>query len=70
MGFIIGAVIQRYGGRGGWVLYGVWMVFFICFRLLPWKQYTIVDWLVPLLLLLAGGGLVWSVRSLLRATIR
>ena len=70
LGFIIGAVIQRYGGRGGWVLYGLWMVFFICFRFLPWKQYTIVDWLVPLLLLLAAGGLIWSVRSLLQATIR
>ena len=25
-GFIIGAFLQRFGGRGAWVIWGIWMV--------------------------------------------
>ena len=70
VGFVIGALIQRFGRRGGWVLWGLWMVFFLIFPRLPWKTHEVVNWLIPLLVGLGVLALIWSVRSLLRATIK
>lgn len=71
IGIIAGALIQRFGSKGGWTLWGVWM-FFCCggIRLLPWKQHTILDWLVPLAAAVLAAGLVWSLWSLRRATVK
>lgn len=70
LGIIIGAMIQRFGGKSLWVFWAVWML--VCFspQLLPWKQYTIVDWLFPLLGLMTLGALAWSVWSLLHAVVK
>ena len=70
LGVIIAAVLLRYGRKGGWVLWGGWMSFFLGSQFLPWKTYTITDWLFPLLALLFLAGLVWSLWSLLRISVR
>ena len=70
LGFVGGAVVQRFGKRGGWTLWGIFMVVCLGLPRLPWARYTIVDWLFPLLGVLAAASLVWSIWSLLRAVIR
>lgn len=69
-GLIMGAIIQRYGGKGGWFLWAVWMA--VCFlpQLLPWKQFTITDWLFPMMGVMALAGLIWSCWSLLHAVVK
>ena len=69
-GLILGATLQRFGGRGGWIIWGVWMVFIFGQQLLPWKTHMITNWLFPLVGLLFLGGLIWSVWSLLRAAVK
>ena len=71
LGVVGGAVVQRFGSKGGWTLWALWM-FFCCggIRMLPWEKYTIVDWLFPLLAVAFGVGLVWSLWSLRRATVK
>lgn len=72
-GTIIGAVMQRFGAKGGWIIWGIWMV--ACFgpQLLGGQVFAIGDWnmwMLPVALVLGLAGLVWSVWSLLRAVIR
>lgn len=71
LGVVAGAVVQRFGNKGGWVLWGFWM-FFCCggIRMLPWKQHTILDWALPLAAVVLAAALVWSVWSLYRATVK
>lgn len=70
LGLISSGVIHRFGRTGAWVLYGVFMA--MCFfpQYLPWEKYTITDWLFPLLLLCILSALVWSIHTLLHATIK
>ena len=70
VGFIVGALTQRFGRMGGWLIWGVWMVFFIMFPRLPWKTHEVVNWLVPGIGTVALTAFVWSVWSLLHATIK
>ena len=70
VGLIIGALIQRYGSKGGWFLWALWMAFIVVFQLLPWKKYTIVDWLFPLLGMFLLASFLWSVWSLLHAVVK
>ena len=70
VGFSCGAIIHRFGQKGGWVLWGCWMVFFLFFQNLPWKTHTVTDWLVPALVITAAAAFLWSIRYLLRASIR
>ena len=70
VGLIIGALIQRYGGKGGWFLWALWMAFIIVFQLLPWKQYTIVDWLIPLLGIFVLACFLWAIWSLLHTVVK
>lgn len=70
LGIIIGAMVQRFGGRALWVFWAVWLL--VCFapQLLPWKQYTIVDWLFPLLGVFVLAAFLWSIWSLLHAVVK
>lgn len=70
LGIIMGALIQRFGRKGMWVLWGIWMAACFAPQLLPWKHYTITDWLFPLLGAAAVLALVWSVWSLLHAVVK
>ena len=73
LGFIIGAFLQRFGARGGWVLWFIWMV--ICFapQLLPLEDFTLPlspDFLLYTAAVLAAAMLIWSVWSLLHAVVK
>lgn len=71
LGLIVSAVIHRFGRVGGWTLYGVWMVFMLGQSFLPWKEHWwTAPWLYPAVWVLALAALAWSVRTLLRVTIK
>ena len=65
-----GALIQRFGGKGGWIIWGICMAPMILGQLLPWQTYEVTDWLVPMLVVLFVGGFLWSIWSLLHAVVR
>lgn len=70
LGIIIGAMLQRFGGKSLWIFWAIWML--VCFspQFLPWKQYTIVDWLFPLLGIFVLASFLWSIWSLLHAVVK
>lgn len=70
VGILIAAFLLRFGRRGIWLLWGIWLAGLVGFQLLPWKTHTIVDWLMPMLGVSLLAGLVWSFWSLLRTTIK
>ncbi len=69
-GIIVGALIQRFGGKGGWIIWGICFAPMILGQLLPWKTYEITNWLIPLLAVLFVAGFLWSLWSLLHAVVR
>ena len=69
-GIIAGALVQRFGSKGGWIVWGACMAPTILGQLLPWRTHTITDWLFPLLGILFAAGLIWSVWSMLHAVVR
>jgi len=69
-GVIAGAIVHRFGRKGGWVIWAAWMCFCIAFPQLPWQTSEVTNWLIPLLIVLVAASLLWSVHSLLRACIR
>lgn len=70
LGIIIGAMLQRFGGKSLWVFWAIWMLVCLSPQLLPWKQYTIVDWLFPLLGVFVLASFLWSIWSLLHAVVK
>lgn len=72
-GLIGGAIIQRFGTKGAWVLWGIWMVICLGPQLMgnrmmligDWNQYTIGAGIV-----LGIGCLVWSLWSLSHAVVK
>ena len=72
-GFIIGAFLQRFGARGAWILWGIWMVLTFAPQLLGYNVLMIGHWgwwTVPLIAALVLAGLIWSVWSLLHAVVK
>lgn len=69
-GLIAGAVIQRFGAKGGWIVYGACFGPMILMQILPWRTHQITDWLFPLLGVLAVSALIWSLWSMLHAVVR
>lgn len=67
---IVGALIQRFGSKGGWILWGICMAPVFLGQLLPWQTYEITNWLFPLLGAIFVAGFLWSVWSLLHAVVR
>lgn len=70
LGLIIGAVLDRFGSKGATFL---WLFYFgaiIGQNLLPWKTHEVTNILFPALIIATAAGLIWSVLSLLRTTIR
>ena len=72
-GFIVGACLQRFGSKGGWILWCVWMA--ICFapQLLPLDDLSLPlppDFLLYVAVVLAAVMLIWSVWSLLHAVVK
>lgn len=69
-GLIIGAVMQRFGGRGGWILWCVWMAACFSPQFLPWQKIGSIPWLYPVMGITAAAALIWSVWSLLHAVVK
>ena len=68
LGLIIGGVIQRFGGKGGWFLWASWMA--VIFGDSLFGGFVFLKDLVPLMVVLLAGSLVWSVWSLLHAVVK
>ena len=69
-GVIAGALIQRFGSKGGWILWGFCMAPVFLGQLLPWRTHEITNWLFPLLGVIFVAGFLWSIWSLLHAVVR
>ena len=69
-GVIVGALLQRFGGKGGWIIWGICFAPMILGQVLPWRTYEITDWLFPLLGFIFVAGFLWSLWSLLHAVVR
>lgn len=72
-GLILGAFLQRFGARGAWILWGIWMVLTFAPQLLGYNVLMIGHWgwwTVPLIAALVLAGLIWSVWSLLHAVVK
>ena len=67
---IIGAVIQRFGSKGGWIIWGICMAPVFLGQLLPWETYEINSWLFLVLGVIFVAGFLWSLWSLLHAVVR
>lgn len=72
-GLFCGALVQRFGPKGAWALWGLWMA--ACFgpQLLGKNAYLIGQWsfgLVAGVAVLVAAGLLWAVWSLLHAVVR
>lgn len=69
-GTIIGAMIHRFGSKGGWIIWGICVAPMILGQLLPWETYEITNWLLPLLAVLVIAGFLWAIWYLLHAVVR
>ena len=69
-GVIVGAVLQRFGGKGGWFIWGICVGPTLLMQVFPREIVSAVELTVPVLAVLFVGGFLWSVWSLLHAVVR
>ena len=70
-GLIVGAVIQRFGGKGGWLIWCICMAPMILTQIFPHGLIvSATELMVPVLAVLFVAGFLWSVWSLLHAVVR
>ena len=69
-GIIVGALIQRFGAKGGWIIWGICMGSMFLGQILPWRTQEITNWLFPMLAVMCVAGFLWSIWSLLHAVVR
>ena len=69
-GVIAGALIQRFGGKGGWIIWGICVVPMLLLQIFPQELVSSVELMVPVLAVLFVAGFLWSVWSLLHAVVR
>lgn len=69
-GLIIGAVIQRFGSKGAWVIWGIFVIPMLLLQILPIEGLVFAEWFWPMVVVLALAGLAWSVWSMLHAVVR
>ena len=69
-GVIVGAVIQRFGGKGGWFIWGICVGPTLLMQVFPQEIASAAELAIPLLAVLFVGGLLWSGWSLLHAAVR
>lgn len=70
LGFIGGTIVLRFGKRGGWVIWGAWMLGCLGLPRLPWRTHEVTNILIPALVTLGVAAFLWSVWTLLRAAVR
>lgn len=69
-GVIVGAVLQRFGGKGGWFIWGICVVPMLLLQIFPQELVSSVELVVPVLAVLFVAGFLWSLWSLLHAVVR
>ena len=69
-GVIVGAVIQRFGGKGAWFIWGICVLPMLLTQIFPRELVSSVELMVPVLAVLFVAGFLWSVWSLLHAVVR
>ena len=69
-GVIVGAVLQRFGGKGGWFIWGICVVPMLLLQIFPQELVSSVELAVPVLAVLFVAGFLWSLWSLLHAVVR
>lgn len=69
-GVIVGALIQRFGGKGGWIIWGICVVPMLLLQIFPKELVSSVELVVPVLAVLFVAGFLWSVWSLLHAVVK
>lgn len=69
-GLVLGAMMQRFGGKGLWIIWGVCMAPMILGQLLPRGAAESTAWIVPLLVIVFAAAFLWSIWSVLHAAVR
>lgn len=69
-GVIAGALIQRFGGKGGWIIWGICVLPMFLLQIFPQELVSSAELMVPVLAVLFVAGFLWSVWSLLHAVVR
>ena len=69
-GIIVGALIQRFGSKGGWIIWGICVVPMLLLQIFPQELVSSAESVVPVLTVLFVAGSLWSVWSLLHASVR
>ncbi len=69
-GVIAGALIQRFGGKGGWIIWGICVVPMLLLQIFPRELVSSAELMVPVLAILFIAGFLWSIWSLLHAVVR
>ena len=67
---IVGAVIQRFGAKGGWLIWCICFAPMILMQIFPREIASAAELVIPLLAVLFVAGFLWAVWSLLRAVVR
>ena len=72
-GLILGAFLQRFGAKGGWIIWGIWMVVCLGPQLVGKNVFFIGQWTqgmgaAAVVFAVAAG--IWSVWSLLHAVVK
>lgn len=75
LGIIVGTLMQRFGQKGLWVVWGFWMALLFVTQIIPLNRLILPVRLSPILFpllagLLTAGLLLWSIWSLLHAVVR
>ena len=69
-GLIVGALLQRFGGKGGWIIWGICVVPMLLSQIFPQKLVSSAELMIPVLAVLFVAGFLWSVWSLLHAVVK
>lgn len=69
-GIIFGAILQRFGSKGTWIVWWCFMGPILLFQMIPWRNQVITNWLFPLLAVIVVAEFLWSIWSLLHAVVR
>ena len=69
-GLIVGALLQRFGGKGGWIIWGICVVPMLLLQIFPRELVSSAELMVPVLAILFIAGFLWSIWSLLHAVVR
>ena len=73
VGLILGAFLQRFGAKGGWIIWGIWMVVCLGPQLVGKNAMLIgqwTAWMGAAAIVFAVAAGIWSVWSLLHAVVK